>query len=67
MVHKILQSKVVKHFLEKWECTVCGYIYDPEIGDPEHGIKLGTPFENLPEDWTCPVCGAPKDQFVKKE
>jgi rubredoxin len=67
MVHKILQSKVVKHFLEKWECTVCGYIYDPEIGDPEHGIKPGTPFENLPEDWTCPVCGAPKDQFVKKE
>jgi rubredoxin len=67
MVHKILQSKVVKHFLEKWECTVCGYIYDPEIGDPEHGIKLGTPFENLPEDWICPVCGAPKDQFVKKE
>jgi rubredoxin len=67
MVHKILQSKVVKHFLEKWECTVCGYIYAPEIGDPEHGIKPGTPFENLPEDWTCPVCGAPKDQFVKKE
>ena len=53
--------------LEKWECTVCGYIYDPEIGDPEHEIEPGTPFERLPKDWVCPVCGVPKDQFVKKE
>jgi rubredoxin len=53
--------------LEKWECTVCGYIYDPAIGDPEHGIEPGTPFERLPKDWVCPVCGVPKDQFVKKE
>jgi rubredoxin len=53
--------------LEKWECTVCGYIYDPELGDPEHGVEPGTPFEALPENWVCPVCGVPKDQFVKKE
>jgi rubredoxin len=53
--------------LDKWKCTVCGYIYDPEQGDPDHGIKPGTPFEKLPDDWLCPVCGAPKDQFVKKE
>jgi rubredoxin len=53
--------------LDKYECTICGYIYDPEVGDPERGIKPGTVFENLPEDWVCPVCGAPKDQFVKKE
>jgi rubredoxin len=53
--------------VEKWECSVCGYIYDPAIGDPEHGIKAGTPFEALPGDWVCPVCGVPKDQFVKKE
>jgi rubredoxin len=53
--------------LEKWECTVCGYIYDPEIGDPEHGVEPRTPFEALPENWVCPVCGVPKDQFVKKE
>jgi rubredoxin len=53
--------------VEKWECTVCGYIYDPAIGDPEHGIKAGTPFEALSNDWVCPVCGVPKDQFVKKE
>ena len=53
--------------LEKWECTICGYIYDPEVGDEEHGIPSGTPFEKLPEDWVCPVCGASKDQFVKRE
>lgn len=53
--------------LDKWECTVWGYIYDPEIGDPEHNVKPGTPFEALPDDWVCPVCNAPKSQFVKKE
>ena len=53
--------------LDKYECTICGYVYDPEVGDPEQGMKPGTAFENLPEDWVCPVCGAPKDQFVKKE
>jgi rubredoxin len=52
--------------MDKWECTVCGYIYDPEKGDPEHGAKPGTPFEELPDKWVCPVCGAPKNQFVKK-
>ena len=53
--------------MQKWECTVCGYIYDPEVGDEEHNVKPGTPFEGLPEDRVCPVCGAGKDQFVKKE
>jgi len=51
--------------MDKWECTVCGYIYDPEKGDPENNIPAGTPFEQLPENWTCPVCGAPKSQFIK--
>ena len=51
--------------MEKWECGVCGYVYDPEKGDPGNGIEPGTPFEKLPEDWSCPVCGAPKDQFEK--
>jgi rubredoxin len=50
---------------EKWECTVCGYIYDPETGDPDSGIKPGTTFENLPDDWVCPICGVGKDKFVK--
>jgi len=51
--------------MAKYECTVCGYIYDPELGDPDGGIKPGTPFEEIPDDWVCPVCGASKDQFEK--
>jgi flavin reductase (DIM6/NTAB) family NADH-FMN oxidoreductase RutF/rubredoxin len=51
--------------MAKYECSVCGYIYDPEMGDPEGGIPPGTPFEKLPEDWVCPVCGASKDEFEK--
>ena len=47
----------------KYVCTVCGYIYDPALGDPENGIAEGTAFEDLPDDWVCPVCGADKDQF----
>ncbi|MGB9758785.1 MAG: rubredoxin [Thermoproteota archaeon] len=49
--------------MKKYRCTVCGYVYDPEIGDPESNIPPGTPFEKLPESWVCPVCGASKDQF----
>jgi rubredoxin len=49
--------------MEKWECQVCGYIYDPQEGDPDNGIKAGTSFEDLPEDWVCPECGASKDEF----
>jgi rubredoxin len=51
--------------MEKWKCTVCGYVYDPEYGDPDGGVVAGTSFENLPDDWTCPVCGASKDAFEK--
>lgn len=53
--------------MAKYKCTVCGYVYDPELGDPEAGIKPGTSFEKLPDDWVCPVCGASKDQFEKVE
>ncbi|MDD3747653.1 MAG: rubredoxin [Anaerostipes sp.] len=53
--------------MKKYECTVCGYIYDPEIGDPEHGIAPGTPFENLPDNWECPLCGVGKEDFEVKE
>ena len=53
--------------MAKYECTVCGYIYDPQLGDPDGGIKPGTPFEEIPDDWVCPVCGASKDQFEKIE
>jgi flavin reductase (DIM6/NTAB) family NADH-FMN oxidoreductase RutF/rubredoxin len=53
--------------MAKYKCTVCGYIYDPELGDPDGGIKPGTPFEEIPDDWVCPVCGASKNQFEKLE
>ena len=51
--------------MAKYECTVCGYVYDPEQGDPDADIKPGTAFEDLPEDWVCPVCGAGKEDFEK--
>lgn len=51
--------------MTKWECTVCGYVYDPEVGDPESGIQPGIAFEDLPDDWVCPVCGAKKGDFVE--
>jgi flavin reductase (DIM6/NTAB) family NADH-FMN oxidoreductase RutF/rubredoxin len=60
------ESEQAKGGMQKYKCTVCGYIYDPEKGDPDSGIKPGTPFEELPDDWVCPVCGASKDQFEKE-
>lgn len=52
--------------MERWICTICQYVYDPEQGDPDRGIAPGTPFESLPEDWSCPLCGAGKDAFEKE-
>jgi len=51
--------------LQKWECTVCGYIYDPDKGDLKHVINVGVPFDELPENWVCPICFAPKKAFEK--
>jgi rubredoxin len=51
----------------KYECTACGYIYDPEKGDPDGGIAPGTPFEDIPDDWVCPLCGLSKDAFTPLE
>ncbi len=51
--------------MAKYECTVCGYVYDPAEGDPDADIKPGTAFDDLPEDWVCPVCGAGKEDFEK--
>jgi len=53
--------------MEKYVCIPCGYVYDPEVGDPDNDIEPGTPFEELPEDWVCPVCGAGKDEFEVAE
>ena len=52
--------------MEKYTCTVCGYVYDPEVGEPENGIAAGTSFENLADDYVCPECGAGKDSFEKE-
>ncbi len=49
--------------MAKYLCGVCAYEYDPEVGDPDSGIQPGTAFEDIPDDWVCPVCGATKDQF----
>jgi len=51
--------------MEKYRCIVCGYIYDPALGDPDRGFPAGTKFQDLPADWTCPECGVGKDQFEK--
>jgi rubredoxin len=49
--------------MKKYVCDVCGYIYDPEAGDPDSGVKPGTAFADVPEDWVCPTCGVGKDSF----
>jgi len=49
--------------MKNWQCTICGYLYDPAIGDVDNGVPPGTSFESLPDSWTCPVCGAGKEQF----
>jgi len=63
----IEEKKEAMPKMDKYKCSVCGWIYDPELGDQDGGIPPGTPFEKLPDDWICPVCGAAKDQFEKME
>ena len=52
--------------MTKYVCTVCGYVYDPEVGDPDNNINPGTSFQDIPEDWVCPLCGGGKDQFEEE-
>lgn len=52
--------------MERWVCEPCGWVYDPAEGDPDGGIEPGVAFEDLPDDWVCPMCGAEKDQFSKE-
>lgn len=52
--------------MDKYTCSICGYVYDPAVGDTYTGIPPGTSFEDLPDDWTCPLCGAGKSEFEKK-
>jgi len=53
--------------MAEYQCSVCLWVYDPNIGDPDGGIAPGTPFEEIPDDWKCPVCGAAKSEFEKVE
>jgi rubredoxin len=52
---------------KKWVCIVCGYVYDEELGDPDHGIAAGTAWEDVPDDWECPECGAAKSDFEMEQ
>ncbi len=49
--------------MTKYVCGICGYVYDPALGDPDNGVDPGTPFDKVPADWVCPICGADKDSF----
>ena len=62
----VLETKKAASLI-KYLCSVCSYVYDPEKGDPDSGIASGTPFEGLPNDWVCPICGAGKDEFERKD
>ena len=62
---RLIPGRITK--MKNYVCDVCGYVYEPENGDPDNGIDPGTAFDDLPDDWTCPVCGADKDQFSPEE
>ena len=53
--------------MSKYTCTVCGYVYDPEKGDPDNGVAAGTAFDDIPEEWVCPLCGVDKTLFEKTD
>jgi len=53
--------------INKYTCSICGYVYDPSLGDQENGVAPGTEFKDLPEDWVCPVCGAAMDMFEEEK
>lgn len=64
-VKYLLENTMAVNNMDKYQCNVCGYIYDPEKGDPTQSVPPDTPFEDLPDDWTCPECGAGKEEFTK--
>ena len=61
----VKEKKEVTLQMARYKCSVCGWVYDPELGDQDGGIAPGTPFEKLPDDWVCPVCSAAKSNFEK--
>jgi rubredoxin len=62
-----MKSGERKRSMGKWVCTICGYVYDPALGDPDNGVDPGTAWEDVADDWLCPICGASKDDFEKEE
>jgi rubredoxin len=67
--HRINNSTIIgkrRKKMDKYVCTICGYVYDPAQGDPDNGVTAGTKWEDVPDDWECPVCGASKDDFEKE-
>lgn len=64
--HHKEEAKLALESGERYKCAVCGYVYDSSKGDPDNGIAPGTSFDDLPEDWTCPICGVGKDVFTKE-
>jgi rubredoxin len=62
----IRAEKKEEMVMDRYVCTVCGYVYDPANGDPDNGVAPGTTFQDIPDEWTCPVCGADKSQFEKE-
>ncbi len=63
LTEEVTPKKIITPETQKYRCLACGYIYDPELGDEDAGIKPGTSFEDLPDDWVCPTCGSPKEMF----
>jgi len=66
-VESLVFAVVTEATIQRWICESCGFIYDPEEGDPDGGIPPGTPFPEIPDTWFCPVCGARKQDFVPYE
>lgn len=66
MVAKTKENFMEVIWMKRYVCQPCGYVYDPELGDPDSGIAPGTAFEDLPEDWVCPICGVGKEMFEEE-
>ncbi len=61
------QASTTERLMEKYICDVCGYVYDPEAGDPDNDVQAGTSFADVPDSWACPLCGAGKSDFSVEE
>ncbi len=64
--NQLVRVRKEKQTMAKWVCNVCGYVYDPEVGDPDNGVEAGTAWEDVPADWVCPLCGVGKDDFSEE-